>query len=208
MNVSIHHILTDDSRYPPALKTSSLFESPHRLSFLGNFDILQPSLLGMFCSVRCPGDLVLKTYDVAQHLRDSGATVISGFHTPMEKEAFDVLMRGDQPIVVCPARSLNRMRVPVTWRSKIQSGQMLVLSPFEDRHMRVTAALSELRNRFVATLAQDVLVVHANPNGKTAVLAQDVIAAGKIVYTLESDANAHLIAVGAKVLRLDEVGKL
>jgi len=33
--------------------------------------------------------------------------VISGFHTPAEKECLRILLRGAQPIIICPARSIE-----------------------------------------------------------------------------------------------------
>lgn len=44
-------------------------------------------------------------------LRDAGVTVIGEFHSPMEKECLNILLRGSQPIIVCPARSLENMRI-------------------------------------------------------------------------------------------------
>lgn len=195
---SIRHIPLGDPRYPPTLGSSPFLEPPQRLFALGDFDLLRHDLLGIFCSVRCPGDLILKTYDLARVLRDSGVPVIGGFHTPLEKEAFDLLVRGDQPVVICPARSLHRMRVPRAWRSSIADKRLLVLSPFEDKYHRITAALADVRNRFVAALARDLLVIYAAPGGKTEALIRQALHAGKRVCALESDANAHLFEWGAQ----------
>jgi predicted Rossmann fold nucleotide-binding protein DprA/Smf involved in DNA uptake len=192
-------ISPDNPRYPSKLKASPFYEAPKHLSAIGNLDLISQNLLGIFCSVRCPGNLILKLYDLAQSLRDRGVATVGGFHTPMEKEALDILLRGDQPVVVCPARSLNQMRVPKAWHAAIGENRLLVLSPFEDRFRRVTAVLAEKRNRFVAALAHELLIVHADPKGKTVEIAREAIVAGKTVYALESDANAHLFEMGAQV---------
>ena len=65
-------------------------------------------LLGFFCATRCPGNVILRTYDLALPLREAGVPVIGGFHTPMEKECLEVLLRGQQPVVICPARSIEQ----------------------------------------------------------------------------------------------------
>ena len=52
----------------------------------GNLDLLEEPLTALFCSQRCPGDLILKTYDIVRAMRDAGIPVIGGFQTPMEKE--------------------------------------------------------------------------------------------------------------------------
>src|SRR5579883_2805938 len=80
---------------------------------IGSVTLLRSSLLALFCSIRCPGKLILETYDLARALRDASVPVISGFHTPMEKECLDLLLRGNQPVVMCPARSIEGIRPPV-----------------------------------------------------------------------------------------------
>jgi predicted Rossmann fold nucleotide-binding protein DprA/Smf involved in DNA uptake len=56
------------------------------------------------------------------------------------------------------------------------------------------------RNRFVASLADTVLIAHAQPGSKTEQLAQEVVGWGKQVYTLDHLANEHLLALGAELL--------
>jgi hypothetical protein len=134
---------------------------------IGNLDILNRNLLGLFCSIRCPGNIILKTYDLARSSRDAGITVISGFHSPIEKDVFDLLLGGSQPLVVCPARSIENMRIPNVWKEAIDNDRLLVLSPFKKKHKRVTASLSEQRNQMVALLASDALEVEAKSYVKT-----------------------------------------
>jgi hypothetical protein len=53
---------------------------------------INPVLLGVFCSVKCPASLILKAYDVSRELAAQGLTVISGFQSPVEKEVLTVLL--------------------------------------------------------------------------------------------------------------------
>ena len=55
-------------------------------------------------------------------------------------------------------------------------------------------------NRFVAALADTVLIAHAQPGSKTEQLAQEVVGWGKQVHTLDHPANEHLLALGATSL--------
>ena len=86
----------------------------------GNVRLLEVSLTALFCSQRCPGDLILKTYDLARAMRDAGVPIIGGFQTSMEKECLRLLVRGSQPVVVCPARGIDNMRVPRDWRAALE----------------------------------------------------------------------------------------
>jgi len=131
-------------------------ENSH-LHMIGNKGILQSKTLALFCSRRCPGSLILKAYDLAHSLREAGVTVIGGFHTPVEKECLRILLRGKQPLIICPARSIEGMRIPSEWKHVIEQNRLLLLSPFEKKQRRMTAALAEQRNQFVSSIADDIL---------------------------------------------------
>ena len=60
------------------------------------------------------------------------------------------------------------------WREGVGAGRILLLSPFEPSQRRLTAALSEQRNKLVAALADEVCFAHATPGGKTARLAEQI----------------------------------
>src|SRR5260370_36028314 len=47
------------------------------LAAVGNFDLVHSRLLALFCSIRCPGDVIVQTYDLVRALRDAGMPVIA-----------------------------------------------------------------------------------------------------------------------------------
>jgi len=167
---------------------------------LGQTAILSERRLALFCSVRCPGEIIVLAYDLALALRSADATVVGGFHSPMEKECLTVLLRGKQPVIVCTARSVETMRIPSGWREPLASGRLLVLSPFAKGERRVTAELAEERNEFVAALADEVLVAYAEPGGKLEELGRVILARGQPLLVLDSPANSHLIEMGARAV--------
>jgi predicted Rossmann fold nucleotide-binding protein DprA/Smf involved in DNA uptake len=174
---------------------------------LGSFEVLRKPALGFFCSIRCPGKVILAVYDLARALRNAGIPVISGFHTPMEKECLDLLLRGVQPIVVCPARGLDGMRLPAALKNGVESGRVTLLSPFGARQRRAKADLAEERNRFVAAVATEVFVAYAAPEGKTDGLCRLLIASGKSVLTLDLPENARLLELGAKPVVVEDLAR-
>ena len=165
----------------------------------GNLRLLDEPLTALFCSNRCPGDLILKTYDLARALRDAGAPVIGGFQTPLERECLRLLLRGAQPVVVCPARSIDNMRIPRNWRPALDGGRLLVLSPFPATARRPTVELAAQRNDLVADLAQRVFIANAAPGSKTEAFAHKLADTGKPLLTLDSLSNANLVEMGADV---------
>jgi predicted Rossmann fold nucleotide-binding protein DprA/Smf involved in DNA uptake len=195
-NVTILESTNPD--FPVALRNGALVTSCPRIWAIGNLNILKTRLLGFFCSTKCPGNVIVHTYDLVRALRDAGVPVISGFHAPMERECLDLLLRGRQPAVICPARSIERMRFPAAWHTPLDEGRLLVFSPIAAPSRRSTAALAEQRNRFVAALADAIVIAHASPGSKIEWLYPKIVASGKRVYTLDLPENTRLMQQGVK----------
>jgi hypothetical protein len=156
-------------------------------------------LTALFCSSKCPGNVVLPAYDRVAQLRDEGRCVISGFHSPVEKECLAILLRGKSPVVICPARTLEGFRVPPEWKGPLDEGRLLILSCFGDKP-RLTAEIAARRNEFVASLASEILVLHATPGGRLARLIENLELNGrKVSYLLPPQAPAPSAASDAQV---------
>jgi predicted Rossmann fold nucleotide-binding protein DprA/Smf involved in DNA uptake len=166
-----------DAGYPARLRERLGADAPRQLTARGNLDLLALRKTALFCSARCPGKVILTTYDQAAKWRDAGRCVISGFHSPVEKECLQILLRGSQPIIVCPARALPQ-RVPPDWKRPLAAGRLLVLSAFAATANRVTAELAARRNEFVAALADEVFIAHAAVGGHLETLARRLHACG------------------------------
>lgn len=190
---------------PAALNRCFNAVSTPAVSVLGDLALLDGLLTGFFCSVRCPGDIILKTYDLAKALRGAEITLIGGFQSPMEKEFLDVLLWGRVRVIICPARGLGNMRVPKTWRAPLTDGRLLILSFFDDNIRRPTAGIVAERNTCVAAVSDRILVAHAQPNGKTEALCKQALTSRKPVLTLDSPHNAHLMALGASSFSADNL---
>jgi predicted Rossmann fold nucleotide-binding protein DprA/Smf involved in DNA uptake len=184
--------------YPTTLRQYLGEQAPPSITAVGNVELLCREKLALFCSVKCPGKLILRAFDLASVLRDAGVTVIGGFHSPMEREFLAVLLRGAQPVMVCPARGLRNLRWPAEWQKPLEDGRLLLLSPFDDKLGRARAELATARNRFVAALAAEVLIAYAGPGSKTEAFAREIVGWGKPVFTLDDPANAGLVALGAR----------
>ncbi len=200
--MDIQTITLADSRFPNALKNGLVHPIPTCLWTIGNLEILDRRLVGFFCSMKCSGNIILKTYDLAQVWRNAEVPVIGGFQSPMEKECLDLLLRGQQPVVICPARSIQNIRLPSTWRQALDQKRLLIVSAFEKRHRRATAELAVTRNRIVASLASEIFVAHAGPGTKTEKLCVEFIEGHICVHVIDIPDNAHLIAKGAVPIQL------
>jgi len=206
--LEIFHLKQSSPNYPSSLQKYLGCQAPGVITGLGNSDILNHKKLAFFSSVRCPGHLILKTYDLAQQLKERGVTVVSGFHSPIERECLKILLRGTQPIILCPARSLKGMRLKKEYKKPIEDGRLLLLSPFKDSQKRNSVETSTERNRFVAALADSVFIAHASANSKMEKFCREVLGWGKSLYTFESDANKSIINIGAKVFSINDLYRL
>jgi len=220
-NTDLQIISPENPAYPPGLKTCIAFKSPPTLTAIGNFSLLQktaigsavPEVIALFCSKRCPGDLILKTYDLAQALRDAEIPVISGFHTPIELDCLKILLRGTQSfaqrclgqIIHCPARSLHKMSFSPEQKQAMVENRLLLISPFSASYPRVTAELAGKRNEMIGAIAHTIFIAYAAPDSKTLTFAQRLIATGKSVLTFDSSINPLLQAQGIVGLGIDEI---
>jgi predicted Rossmann fold nucleotide-binding protein DprA/Smf involved in DNA uptake len=195
--------------YPTGLKTCTAFKTAPTLTAIGNLRLLQKPVdswcgaIALFCSIQCPGELILKTYDLAQSLRDKGSPVISGFHTPIEQDCLKILLRGTQPIIHCPARSLNKIRLSPEQKQAIAENRLLLISPFSASYSRATADLAQKRNEMIGAISHTVFIAHAAPNSKTQAFAQRLVQTGKSVVTFNSPNNFALQQHGIIFLDFD-----
>lgn len=167
--------------WPPLLKQRLGKAAPISLSTLGDTRLLAARKTALFCSARPPGDAILRAHDAAQRLRDEGVTVISGFHSPIEQDCLRILLRGKQPIIICPARAIETMRIPTECRAAFDAGRVLFLSPFIKQPVRVTKESANRRNEFVAALADDAYIAHISPGGQTARIAERLALWGMVI---------------------------
>jgi hypothetical protein len=63
MGIAIQKIDTNCPNCPASLWRESIASHFPTCWAIGNLDILDMELLSLFCSIRCPGDIILKTYD-------------------------------------------------------------------------------------------------------------------------------------------------
>jgi predicted Rossmann fold nucleotide-binding protein DprA/Smf involved in DNA uptake len=166
-SASLQRIARDVADYPVMLRSRLGENAPVELTVPGEPSLLRLHKTALFCSARTPGDAILRAHDAARRMRDEGVTVISGFHSPIEKECLRILLRGRQPVIICPGRAIEAMRIPKDLRAAFDAGRVLFLSPFVNQPKRVTRESAVRRNEIVAALADAVYIAHVSPNGGT-----------------------------------------
>lgn len=164
-----------------------------------------PGYLAFFVSRQATPRAVVGAYDLARALRDAGVAVAGGFDAPVERDCLKFLLRGTQPVLVMPARPLERFRPPAAWKTALVEGRLILESPFPPGERGSPLANARARNRAVAGRAAAVLVVYAHPKGGVERLVLDLLGreSAKPVWTLDLPENAALLKAGARPLTPD-----
>lgn len=188
--------------YPEVLLHRLGAAAPDSLHVRGDPGVLQRPLTAWFCSERVPPDLVLPALELAIGVRNAGDTVVSGFHSRVERECLRLLLSGEQPVVACPARDIRGLRPSGEWRRAMEAGRLLLLSAFGRQVKRPTGRSADLRNRVVAALADRVLFVGVSAGGRLHRLAREVAARGQEMMCFDHPANEDILLLGAEAVPL------
>lgn len=204
----IKRIHKSDSVYPASLKRFLPEDAPESAATLGNFQLLSYPKLAIFCSGACPAAIVSQAEQVMRKVMDAGITVISGFHSEFEKQCVKMLVRGDQPIIISPARSLDKLRIRPEYKKALENGRLLFLSFFRSHRHRSDREMAFKRNLYVAALAERILIVHAAPSSKTEQLCRELLRWQKPVYTICDKDNQNLARLRAQMISGGTSGEL
>lgn len=135
------------------------------VKWIGNKDILNAKKTAFLCSSKYSATSVLKSYDWAREQKKLGNCVISGFHSSIEKDVFNILIEGNQPIIIVLARGMIKRLEPKI-KCAIDNGRLLIITPFESSVTYITKETSMLRNELIIELADELIIAHMSKGGK------------------------------------------
>lgn len=134
------------------------------MDYFGNKTILNQYKIGFLCSRKVPASIILKTYDWAIEQRDKGTCVVSGFHSKIEKDVFDILVKGTQPIILILARGMMKR-----WDKQIiklvNERRLLIISPFSEKVKRPTKNTALKRNKVISEISDQIFIPYAKEGG-------------------------------------------
>ncbi|MBX4912015.1 MULTISPECIES: DNA-processing protein DprA [Rhizobium] len=171
---SLKLVSQGERTYPDRLIQRLGADAPKTISILGTFEPLSAPMTAFLCSKETPGATILKAFDQAAAWRDARRCVISGFHSPLEQQCLDILLRGKQPVVMAIARGISTLKLPAVQRKALDDGRLTIISPFPETEKRATANLARHRNHFVAALADQVVFAFVSPGGSLSMLSNEL----------------------------------
>lgn len=131
---------------------------------LGDIGIAEHPKTAFLCSRTYPAKAVLRIYDWAKEMRASSECVMSGFHSRLERDVLDILLKGKQPVILAAARGLSQRHPPAVRRA-LEEGRLLIVSPFPASVRRITAATARKRNAFMLSVAERIVIGHLSGGG-------------------------------------------
>jgi predicted Rossmann fold nucleotide-binding protein DprA/Smf involved in DNA uptake len=152
------------------------------MEYLGNKAILEQYKVGFLCSRKIPAEIILKTYDWAIEQRDKGVCIVSGFHSKIERDVFDILIKGKQPIIMVLARGLKKRWEPKLKRL-LDNNRLLIISHFPEKIKRITEDTAKKRNEVIAEISDEIMIAYTKQGGSIE----------KIIKELKNSANIQSI---------------
>lgn len=128
------------------------------MEYYGNQSLLSLPKTAFLASNTIPVEMVLKCYDWASQMRDEGRCVISGFSSRLEKDVWNLLKDGTQPIILVLAREMYK-RIPPELQQLIDSGRLLIISTSSASRQSKDSASQ--RNQYVCEQAEKILLIGA-----------------------------------------------
>jgi len=143
------------------------------MEYLGNKDILNFEKTAFLCSRKVPAEIVLKSYDWAKQQREKSICIVCGNHSQIEKDVFEILLKGKQPLILVLARTMKKRLEPKI-KEAVKSNRLLIISPFNKETKRITRETAEIRNKYIMELSDKITVAYKTPNGQLDKLLKNV----------------------------------
>jgi len=143
------------------------------MNYLGNKKILEEYKTAFLCSKSIPAEIILPAYDWAKDQRKQGNCIVCGNHSAIEKDVFEILLRGKQPLILMLARGMQT-RFSKDIKEALDENRLLIISFFDEKITRVTTDTAKKRNQEMISMCSKIVVAYATPNGQLDSLLKNI----------------------------------
>lgn len=131
------------------------------MTSLGNTKLLTTQITGFLCSRTVASKAILPCLDWAVEIaKDENATIMSTFHSPVEKEVLTFLLQGKCNIILVLARSLYK-NIPIELKPALDSNRLLIISTCDQPRISKDSALRA--NQYICTNSQNLVFGFISP---------------------------------------------
>jgi predicted Rossmann fold nucleotide-binding protein DprA/Smf involved in DNA uptake len=134
-------------------------------NYWGNLSLLEKNPVALLSSYQCAAEKVLATHQQCKIWSETGQTVLSGFHSPVEKMCLSHLLRDKGNIIISPARGIWK-KIPADWEKAMKEERLLIVSIFPPEINRISADRAVARNKFICDLAEEIYISYLVKGGK------------------------------------------
>jgi hypothetical protein len=153
------------------------------MNCLGNKEILNYYKTAFICSRKVPAGVIIKSFDWAKQQRKAGNCIVCSNHSPIEKDIFEILLKGNQSLILVLPRGLKKRWEPKLMEA-VESNRLLIVSPFDHFVTRITRETAKTKNETILALADEIITGYVEKEGLLEQLLKN-----RIYKSLEHETN-------------------
>lgn len=152
-----------------------------QIEYLGNRKLLESRKVAFLCSRTMGSGAILRCYDWATQMTNSGNVVIGGFQSKIEKDVLHFLLKGKQPVIIVIARQMYK-ELPDELTKPMNEGRLLIISTAPNA-VRVSKDTANKRNLYISETADKIVFGYISKESSLNDLFQMFIEKSQILYT-------------------------
>ena len=130
---------------------------------LGNTSLLERKKIGYFASGTIASLSVLPTLDWATEIaKREDVAIVSGFHSKMEREVLDILLKGRCKLICVLARPIYKV-IPEKYRNAYDQNRVLFISHNTSKSTMTSRLLCQKRNEYIASISDELVFTSLTP---------------------------------------------
>lgn len=171
--------------------------------FLGDLSLTEQNPVAIYSSREVPADMVLTAESFVKELARSGVVLAGGWHSPLERRLWRSALSGESSqVIYYLAKGIDTFRVPASYRERISSGRLLILSPFLNE-CRISRELVDRRDQWLLRHIGRVVFCFLDEQGSLVRFMEQCRKWNKEIFILEHDRNEHWISEGLIPIGMD-----
>lgn len=125
-------------------------------NYLGNTELLKQNKVGFLASRKISSLSILPTLDWATEVsKREDIAIISGFHSKMERNVLEILLKGQCGIIIVLARGMYR-KLPKQYEEAMSQNRLLIISNEKKNVRRVSEQTAHKRNEYVKSISDEM----------------------------------------------------
>lgn len=130
---------------------------------LGNTSLLDRKKIGYFASGTIVSLSVLPTLDWAVEVaKHDDVAIVSGFHSKMEREVLDILLKGRCGIICVLARPIYKV-IPDKYHNAFAQNRVLFISHNTAKSTMTSRRLCQKHNEYIAFISDELVFSSLTP---------------------------------------------